>query len=173
MVRQDARNSRFGYTHCLLSESIRLPARMPTFSDDSRTTFDWPVRVYYEDTDAGGVVFYANYLRFMERGRTEWLRALGCEQDDLRQREGILFTVRRVEIDYLAPALFNDLLTVRSAIVHLGGASLDFAQTVLRESDGMVCCQGRVKVACVDAATFRPRRLPASLLSGIPSEPSA
>ncbi len=140
---------------------------MPTSSDDSRTTFDWPVRVYYEDTDAGGVVFYANYLRFMERGRTEWLRALGYEQDDLRQREGIIFTVRRVEIEYLAPARFNDRLTVRSSLDQVGGASLDFAQRIIRETDGVICCQGSVKVACLHAETFRPRRMPASLLSAI------
>jgi acyl-CoA thioester hydrolase len=142
---------------------------MSTSSDDASATFDWPVRVYYEDTDAGGVVFYANYLRFMERGRTEWLRALGYEQDELRAQEGILFTVRRVNIDYLSPAFFNDRLTVRSSLLNLGGASLEFAQGIVRETDGARCCQGTVKVACLDAETLRPRRIPAALISGISS----
>ena len=136
-------------------------------SEAPRTLFDWPVRVYYEDTDAAGVVFYANYLRFMERGRTEWLRALGYEQDRLREREGIVFAVRRVSLEYLAPARFNDLLTVRSAVSALRGASLEFEQSVLRASDGTCCTQGQVKVACLDAATLRARRMPAELLSGM------
>jgi acyl-CoA thioester hydrolase len=140
---------------------------MPISSDDSKATFDWPVRIYYEDTDAAGVVFYANYLRFMERGRTEWLRMLGYEQDALRRCEGILFTVRRVGLDYLAPALFNDLLTVRSRLAHVGGASLEFDQDILRDADGALCCRGSVKVACIDAATLRPRRLPVGFVSGM------
>ncbi len=127
--------------------------------------FDWPVRVYYEDTDAAGVVFYANYLRFMERGRTEWLRALGFEQDVLRAQEGVLFAVTAIELVYLAPARFNDLLTVRSRLIRKGGASLEFEQLVIRWADRAACCQGRVRVACLDAVSLRPRRLPGSLLS--------
>lgn len=143
------------------------------FSDnDSNAIFDWPVRVYYEDTDAVGVVFYANYLRFMERARTEWLRALGFEQDVLRERESILFAVRRVALDYLAPARFNELLTVRSMLAHQGGASLTFDQHILRVDDAVCCCQGQVKVVCLDAASMRPRRLPDFLVSAIPSGPA-
>ena len=138
-------------------------------SSPSREVFDWPIRVYYEDTDAGGVVFYANYLRFMERGRTEWLRALGHEQDDLRRDSGIVFAVRRVSLDYLAPAKFNDRLLVRSGLTQLGGASLEFAQAIIRETDQTLCCRGEVKVVCLDAASLRPRRMPAALLSGIQS----
>ncbi|WP_295409238.1 tol-pal system-associated acyl-CoA thioesterase [uncultured Thiocystis sp.] len=140
---------------------------MPTSRDDPKATFDWPVRIYYEDTDAAGVVFYANYLRFLERGRSEWLRALGYEQDALRRDEGILFTVRRVELDYRTSAVFNDLLTVRSGLAHIGGASLTFAQEILRDADGALCCQGAVNVACIDAGTLRPRRLPVALVTGI------
>lgn len=140
---------------------------MTISSNATKTTFDWPVRVYYEDTDAAGVVFYANYLRFLERGRTEWLRALGYEQDVLRRDAGILFAVRRVELDYLAPALFNDLLTVRSSLAQIGGATLTFAQDIRRED--ILCCRGIVKVACINALTLRPCRLPASLVSGIQS----
>ncbi|QIK37559.1 tol-pal system-associated acyl-CoA thioesterase [Caldichromatium japonicum] len=129
--------------------------------------FDWPVRVYYEDTDAAGVVFYANYLRFMERGRTEWLRALGFEQDVLREQEGVLFAVTAVELRYLTPARFNGLLTVRSRVIQKGGASLGFEQQIIRCTDQSLCCTGQVKVACLDAVSLRPRRLPARLLAAL------
>jgi acyl-CoA thioester hydrolase len=143
-----------------------MPTRLvPTSSDPRLLTFSWPVRVYYEDTDAGGVVFYANYLKFLERGRTEWLRAIGYEQDVLRERSAILFAVRRVTIDYLVPARFNDCLTVASRLVRAGGASLEFDQRVMRDADDTCCCRGAVKVACIDAGTLRPTRLPADLLS--------
>jgi len=138
---------------------------VPRSSVPALPTFVWPVRVYYEDTDAGGVVFYANYLKFMERARTEWLRSLGYEQDMLRQRDGILFAVRRVTIDYLSPARFNDCLSVTSKLHRVAGASLEFEQTVLREDDAACCCRAGVKVACLNVGTLRPTRLPADLLS--------
>ncbi|MBK1693153.1 tol-pal system-associated acyl-CoA thioesterase [Chromatium weissei] len=138
---------------------------MPTV--DSNATFDWPVRVYYEDTDAAGVVFYANYLRFMERGRTEWLRSLGYAQDVLREVENMLFTARRINLDYLSPARFDDLLTVRTQLTHLGGASLTFTQDVRRVADGVLCCRGVVNIACVDAISLRPRRLPSTLAADL------
>jgi acyl-CoA thioester hydrolase len=131
------------------------------------TCFSWPVRVYYEDTDAGGVVFYANYLKFMERARTEWLRHLGYEQDALAERDGVLFVVRRTEVDYRYPARFNDLLDVTVEVVKKGGASLSFRQEVRRHSDGRVCCSGTVDAACVGAETFRPSRIPSHLLAEI------
>jgi conserved hypothetical protein TIGR00051 len=108
---------------------------MPPQTPGAQSSFDWPVRVYYEDTDAARVVFYANYLRFMERGRTEWLRALGFEQDRLRVEQGVIFAVTAVELKYLTPARFNDLLTVRSSLSHKGGASLAFEQDILRVAD--------------------------------------
>jgi acyl-CoA thioester hydrolase len=129
--------------------------------------FTWPVRVYYEDTDAGGVVYNANYLRFMERARTEWLRSLGFEQDELRAREGVLFAVRSAALDFLSPARFNDRLKVSVALARCGGASLDFEQWVRRESDDLLCCRGLVKVACVNAETLRPNRIPETLLAEI------
>lgn len=129
--------------------------------------FFWPVRVYYEDTDAGGVVYYANYLRFLERARTEWLRHLGYEQDELAQREGVVFLVRRVELEYRRPARFNDELEVTVELIAKRAASLDFRQAVRRPSDGQVCCLGRVEIACVGAATLRPSRIPARLLAEI------
>lgn len=130
--------------------------------------FLWPVRVYYEDTDSGGVVYYANYLKFMERGRTEWLRSLGFEQDALREREGILFAVRRVALDFRQPARFNDLLTVRSCIRQRRRASLLFYQEIIREVDHQLLCDGEIQVACIDAESFRPRSIAAPMLEVIP-----
>ncbi len=129
-------------------------------------TFSWPVRVYYEDTDAGGVVYYANYLKFMERARTEWLRQLGFEQDDLRQRDGVLFIVQHVDLDYLKPGRFNDLLQVSVRIRRRGRASMELAQEVTR-SPGELLCSGMVRIVCVDAASLRPRPLPADVLKEI------
>ncbi len=123
--------------------------------------FLWPVRVYYEDTDSGGVVYYANYLKFLERARTEWLRTSGFEQDALLAQEGILFAVRAVDLQYRLPARFNDALVVSAKLVKVGGASLDFVQQVRREN--RVLCEGRVKIVCLDGATFKPRPLPQAL----------
>lgn len=134
---------------------------------EDRPTFVWPVRVYYEDTDAGGVVFYANYLRFMERARTEWLRRLGYEQDALRERDGVLFAVRHAALDFVSPARFNEQLSVSVELSRRGGASMDFTQEVCRAADGSLCCRGLVKVACVNAETLRPNRIPESLLAEI------
>ena len=124
--------------------------------------FSWPVRVYWEDTDAGGVVYYANYLRFLERARSEWLRGLGFEQDVLRDREGIVFVVRRVEIDYLAPARFNDALEVSVEPGATGRASLTVTQTIRRGPTRLA--QANVKLACVEAVSFKPARIPATIL---------
>jgi acyl-CoA thioester hydrolase len=123
--------------------------------------FRYPVRVYYEDTDAGGVVYYANYLKFMERARTEWLRALGFEQDQLMREPGVLFAVRRVEVDYLRPARFNDALTVVARVAERGRASLTFDQEIRREPDGTLLSRGKIRIACLDASSFRPVPLPA------------
>ena len=129
-------------------------------------TFSWPVRVYYEDTDAGGVVYYANYLKFMERARTEWLRQLGFEQDDLRQRDGVLFIVQHVDPDYLKPGRFNDLLQVSVRIQRRRRASLDLIQDIERPPNALLCT-GRVRIVCVDAETLRPRPIPADVLKEI------
>ena len=124
--------------------------------------FVWPVRVYWEDTDAGGVVYYANYLKFLERARSEWLRSLGFEQDTLRDEDGVVFVVRRVEIDYLAPARFNDALEVSVTLAEPGRASLAVEQTIRRGPTRLATA--RVKLACVDAVKFKPARIPASIL---------
>lgn len=121
----------------------------------------WPVRVYYEDTDSGGVVYYANYLRFMERARTEWLRSLGFEQDALIRDAGIIFAVRSVQVDYRRPAHFNDTLTVTALLLRSGGASITVRQEVRRGEE--ILCEGAVKVASLDSRTLRPKPLPATL----------
>lgn len=124
--------------------------------------FVMPVRVYYEDTDAGGVVYHANYLNFFERTRTEYLRELGFEQDQLRGAHGIIFAVRAMQIDYLQPAKFNDLLHVSATIVELKKASLVFAQTIKHGEENLCTCHCRV--ACIDVETMRPTAIPDFLL---------
>ena len=133
------------------------------------TAFTWEVRVYYEDTDSGGVVYYANYLRFMERARTEWMRSLGFEQDQLIREEGILFAVRSANVEFLQPARFNDLLSISLDVLHRGRASLTFSQTVTRSHDqSRPLCTGDIKIACLDAASFRPHPIPDFILKEIP-----
>jgi acyl-CoA thioester hydrolase len=131
--------------------------------------FTWPVRVYWEDTDAGGVVYYANYLKFLERARTEWLSHLGLEQDQLATEFGVVFVVRRVEADYLKPARFNQRLSVHCELHELNRVSLSMNQHVLCGED--VLLKAHVKLACVDAIHFRPTRIPAcmSLAFGVVS----
>jgi len=123
-------------------------------------SFDWPVRVYYEDTDSGGVVYYANYLKFMERARTEWLRTAGFEQDALIRDRQIIFAVRTVQLDYLRPARFNDQLIVSVALVKAGRASLTLNQSVHKVDDDRPLCTGVVKIACLDSNSFKPRSIP-------------
>ncbi|AAU92521.1 MULTISPECIES: tol-pal system-associated acyl-CoA thioesterase [Methylococcus] len=130
--------------------------------------FGWPVRVYYEDTDAGGVVYYANYLKYMERARTEWLRALGFEQDSLREELGVIFAVRSVQVDYLKPARFNDALRVSADLVEARPASFSFVQRVMRGD--VTLCEGRVGIVCLAADSFRPQALPAALLKRLRGE---
>ena len=119
------------------------------------------VRVYYEDTDAGGVVFYANYLKFLERARTEWLRNLGVIQSNLAVSEHRLFVVRSLDMSYRKPARLDDLLTIRSRITRLGRASIHFAQRA--ERDGELLADGNIQVCCVDAIHMRPAELPADV----------
>ena len=130
-------------------------------SGDRAGDFQLDLRVYWEDTDAGGIVYHSNYLKFMERARTEWLRRLGLEQHRLRETEGVMFVVSDIELRLLQPAQLDDLLTVTVALAGPGRASIWLRQDVLRE--GQPLCTGRVRVACVEAATRRPRRLPAAV----------
>jgi acyl-CoA thioester hydrolase len=131
--------------------------------------FSLPVRVYWEDTDAGGVVYYANYLRFMERARSEWLRSLGFEQDRLRDEDGVVFVVRHVEIDYLAPARFNDLLEVSVERVDAARASLVVGQAIAAGPTRLAWAS--VTLACVDAVRFKPVRIPAAILQQLARQP--
>ena len=126
--------------------------------------FVWPVRVYWEDTDAGGVVFYANYLRYMERARTEWLRALGFGQEAMRRDDAAMFVVTDTTLRYRLPARLDDALDVTVGLAETGRASLVLDQQV-RRPDGPVLVEGRIRIGCVDAATLRPRRIPSSILS--------
>ena len=132
--------------------------------------FIWPVRVYYEDTDSGGVIYYANYLKFMERARTEWLRSIGFEQDKLLSGENIVFVVRSVTLDFHKPGRFNQLLNVISRIIERGKASLTFEQKVVSHPENSILCAGQVKLACVDAIGWRPCPIPATIAAQIPAE---
>ncbi len=130
-------------------------------------SFCWEARVYWEDTDGGGVVYYANYLKFLERARTEWLRAQGVSQLALAEERGIVFTVTSVEIHYRRPARLDDVLVVTCEPARAGGASLSFAQRIYRRAAsgigpeaGELLAMATVCVACVDARTMRPQRLP-------------
>ena len=123
-------------------------------------THRFDCRVYYEDTDLAGIVYYANYLRFIERARTEWVRTLGIDQGRLRDETGVVFAVRRVEADYLVPARFDDLLTVETAVEEVRGARILLGQTVLRDATRLFVA--RVTLAAVTAGG-RPARLPAVL----------
>lgn len=122
------------------------------------SVFTWPVRVYYEDTDAGGIVFYANYLKFFERARTEWLRAAGIGQQDLIASDNAGFVVKSATIDYHAPARLDDEITLTLAVEKLGRASVQFVQKAYRGD--VLLAEASVKVGCVDLASVRPRSLP-------------
>ncbi|MDX9873515.1 MAG: tol-pal system-associated acyl-CoA thioesterase [Spongiibacteraceae bacterium] len=122
------------------------------------------VRVYIEDTDAGGIVYYPNYLRFMERGRTEFMRELGFGRAAIFDNE-LMFVVQSVELEYKAPARLDDLLTVTSRIAESGAAQLLFDQRILR--DGVALCEGFVRIVCVDRQTLKPRRIPKSLMAAL------
>jgi acyl-CoA thioester hydrolase len=130
--------------------------------------FSWPVRVYWEDTDAGGIVYYANYLKFMERARTELLRSFGVHQSRLAAEQGLIFAIVSVQLDYRLPARLDDLLMVTVQVATEGRASFTFQQSIWRERiGGDLLTTGSTRVACLDAASLRPRRLPEVLLQGI------
>ncbi|NOU20204.1 MAG: tol-pal system-associated acyl-CoA thioesterase [Methyloglobulus sp.] len=130
--------------------------------------FVWPVRVYYEDTDAGGVVFYANYLKYFERARTELLRAKGYEQDELIAHESIVFAVRSLAVEYLKPARFNQLLQVSAKIKTIKKASLEFTQQITHDERLLVT--GDVRIACIDVNTMKPKAIPDHLLEQLKHE---
>jgi acyl-CoA thioester hydrolase len=133
-----------------------------TAAPDTAPPFVWPLRVYWEDTDAGGVVFYANYLKFFERARTEWLRGLGFSQERLRLDTGVMFVVTDTAVRYRQPARLDDRLQVSVRIVEQGRASLVIDQQARR--DGTLLAEGRIRIGCVDAQRFTPCRLPNVIL---------
>lgn len=136
---------------------------MPTPDPSRVSSHEWRVRVYYEDTDCGGVVYHTAYLRFMERARTEWLRERGFEQHRLAADTDRLFVVRGLSIDYKRPALLDDELAIESTVRSVGKARLLFEQTAKREVSSEVCCHGRVEVVCMRASDNRPCGFPESL----------
>ena len=127
--------------------------------------FEWPVRIYWEDTDAGGIVFYANYLKFFERARTEWLRAaLGLGQSELADKAGGMFVVSEANLKYRRPARLDDELLVTAAVQQVAGAAVSIEQTARLKSDGTLLCEGHFRLAWVDAASMRPARIPHNIL---------
>lgn len=138
---------------------------MPSQSDIAQD-FTWPLRVYWEATDAGGIVFYANYLKFFERSRTEWLRSLGIAQQQLKESAGGLFVVSQTSVRYLKPCRLDDELMVTAQLVESGRASMTIAQQVLLKSGNatQLVCEGIIRIGWVNAASLQPARIPASIL---------
>ncbi|MFP3503635.1 tol-pal system-associated acyl-CoA thioesterase [Burkholderia ambifaria] len=141
----------------------------PTRSPDAPSGFTWPVRVYYEDTDAGGIVFYANYLKFFERARTEWLRACGIDQRRLADDTGAIFIVRSTSLDYRAPARLDDALTVTSRPGRIGRASVEFTQEAWRGDTLLVT--GHIRLGCVERTGIRPAAIPQVVLDALQRGP--
>lgn len=136
-------------------------------TNNASEVFEWPVRVYYEDTDAQGVVYYANYFRFMERARTEWLRALGVDQKKMHREDRRIFVVVSTRAEFIVPAQYNDELIVTASLGKLTRASFDIEQNVYRDSrDGQLLLRGGVKAAFLDADTMKPQRVSASFFEG-------
>lgn len=129
--------------------------------------FQWPVRVYFEDVDSGGIVYYANYLKFMERARTEWLRADGLDVAELVEKDRILFVVKSLEMEYSHPARLSDLLSVSIVLEEIGRASLDLFQEITY--DKRILCSGSLRLACLYADTLRPRRIPDEIIRSLKS----
>jgi acyl-CoA thioester hydrolase len=136
-------------------------------SGAARRAFTWPVRVYWEDTDAGGIVFYANYLKFFERARTEWLRSLGVGQRGLRDSTGGMFIVMETSVRYLKPARLDDELFVTAEVKEWGRASLIIAQQALHAPSGSLLCEGSIRIGWVQAHELRPARIPQAILDAL------
>ena len=138
--------------------------------DHASPPFRFQLRVYWEDTDAGGVVFYANYLKFFERARTEWLRSLGHGQEQMRQESGVVFVVTDTAVRYLSPARLDDVLAVTVDVKHAGRAQMTIAQQAWRQRPDepeTLLAEGTIRIGCVDAGTFRPQRIPNSIVESL------
>lgn len=133
------------------------------------TPFVFPIRIYWEDTDAGGIVFYANYLKFFERARTEWLRSLGIQQHALKEESGGMFVVSETQIKYFSPARLDDLLEVTALTAEAGRASLVLAQQAWLTIDGerKLLAEGTIRIGWVDSITLKPGRIPAAILEAL------
>ena len=131
------------------------------------TEFRFPLRVYWEDTDAGGVVFYANYLKFFERARTEWLRSLGFSQEALRCETGVMFVVADTSVRYLLPARLDDWLEISVQAVEIGRATMTLEQQARRGPE--LLSEGRIRIGCVETGTWRPCRIPQPIIARLPS----
>jgi len=129
--------------------------------------FEFPIRVYWEDTDAGGIVFYANYLKFFERARTEWLRSLGIEQSRLRETTGGIFVVGETSVRYHRPGRLDDELLVTARIQESGRASLIIAQQALLRGSKALLCEGTIRIGWVEAHTLKPARIPPTILEAL------
>ena len=142
---------------------------------DTPPIFRFPIRIYWEDTDAGGIVFYANYLKFFERARTEWLRSLGLEQQKLREQSGGMFVVTEARLRYLCPARLDDALLVTAQLQEAGRASLTIGQQALLKNEHeshaapVLLSEGTIRIGWVDATTLRPARIPKTLLEQLSS----
>ena len=130
-------------------------------------TFSLPIRIYFEDTDSGGVVYHSNYLKFMERARTEWLSALGIDQRHLKQDKHIIFVVHRIDIQYKLPARFNDNLIVKSELKDIGSSKIEFRQMIYRNDEMLI--DASVDVACIDSEKFKPVRIPPTIKQAMES----
>lgn len=140
----------------------------------TRPEFRHTLRVYWEDTDAGGVVFYANHLKFFERARTEWLRSAGFSQERLRLDRGVMFVVAETQVRYLRPARLDDLIDVSVVPTQTGRVGMSLAQQAWRHGDDGAAAdllsEGRIRIGCVDAGTFRPCRIPTDLLDALSTQ---
>ena len=124
-------------------------------------TFSLPIRIYFEDTDSGGVVYHSNYLKFMERARTEWLRSIGIDQRHLKQDHQIMFVVHRIDIQFKLPARFNDDLIVKSELKDIGSSKIEFRQMIYRNDEMLI--DASVDIACIDSEKFKPVRIPPTI----------
>ncbi|MFT5535380.1 MAG: acyl-CoA thioester hydrolase [Burkholderiaceae bacterium] len=148
---------------------MHLPSD-PLADHSATAPYSWTIRVYYEDTDAGGIVFYANYLKFFERARTEWLRTAGIGQLALSEGEGVMFVVKSTTVDYHAPAKLDDELKLTVVVQWLGRASVEFLQEAWRvtSTGSTLLAVGHIKVGCVNCKSFRPTAIPPHVLECIP-----
>ena len=124
-------------------------------------TFSLPIRIYFEDTDSGGVVYHSNYLKFMDRARTEWLRSIGIDQRHLKQDHQIMFVVHRIDIQFKLPARFNDDLIVKSELKDIGSSKIEFRQMIYRNDEMLI--DASVDIACIDSEKFKPVRIPTTI----------